>query len=56
MVDDLKIDDVYTIDKTLGNGTYGEVKRAIHNDTGEIYAVKIINIKDLNDDDMLNLQ
>ena len=32
----------YTIGKTLGEGTFGQVKIAIHNPTGEKVAVKIL--------------
>jgi len=37
------IDEVYKRDKkTLGKGTYGEVHRAVHNETGQKRAIKTI--------------
>ena len=30
----------YTLGKTLGEGTYGKVKLATHNESGKKYAVK----------------
>lgn len=38
-----KIGQVYDIEaKTLGKGTYGEVSKAVHKDTGQVRAIKKI--------------
>ncbi|KAI9146473.1 kinase-like domain-containing protein [Paraphysoderma sedebokerense] len=39
------VENEYHISKTLGSGTYAEVKLAIHKKTGQRYAVKIIDKK-----------
>lgn len=50
------IEDVYTFDKVLGEGSFGIVKRAIKKDTGEAFAVKMIKKENLESDDMNALQ
>lgn len=49
------IEDVYTFDKVLGEGSFGIVKRAIKKDSGEAYAVKMINKENLQTEDMTAL-
>jgi serine/threonine protein kinase len=43
--------DCYTIGKTLGKGSFGEVKEATHNKTGLKRAVKFIKKEDLDSDE-----
>ncbi|CAD8080235.1 unnamed protein product [Paramecium primaurelia] len=50
------INKVYTLEKTLGEGAFGVVKRAVKKSTGEQFAVKIINKENLSNDDLLALQ
>lgn len=40
-----RIETVYDIREVLGDGTSGQVRRAIHRQTGEEYAVKIISLR-----------
>ena len=38
-----KIDDIYKRDKkTIGKGTYGEVVKGVHKETGSVRAIKLI--------------
>jgi len=38
-----KLEDTYTINEKLGEGAFAVVKKATHNDTGEVYAIKTVN-------------
>jgi serine/threonine protein kinase len=37
-----KVTDIYTLGKLLGSGSYGSVNLAIHKETGEERAIKMI--------------
>jgi calcium/calmodulin-dependent protein kinase I len=50
------IKDKYFIDKTLGQGSFGEVKKATNKASGEEFAVKIINKAELEQEDLVALQ
>ena len=45
-----KINDLYNIHETLGEGAFAVVKKATHKVSGDLYAVKIINRASLNKD------
>ena len=44
-----KLEDNYIIGKTLGEGSFGVVKKVTHKITKELRALKIININLLNE-------
>lgn len=50
------IKDRYLFDKTLGQGSFGEVKKIKNKTSGEEFAVKIINKADMQPDDLIALQ
>jgi len=50
------IKDKYLFEKTLGQGSFGEVKKLKNKTTGEELAVKIINKSDMQQEDLLALQ
>jgi len=50
------IKDKYLFEKTLGQGSFGEVKRAKNKVTGEEFACKIVNKADMQQEDLLALQ
>ena len=43
----------YLLEKTIGEGTFGKVKLAIHIPTGEQVAIKILEKSKINDQDEL---
>eukprot|EP00986_Skeletonema_menzelii_P002634 scaffold722_cov147-Skeletonema_menzelii.AAC.4 len=45
-----KIEDLYNVHDTLGEGAFAKVKKATHKVSGELYAIKIINRSSLNKD------
>jgi calcium/calmodulin-dependent protein kinase I len=50
------IKDKYLFEKTLGQGSFGEVKKAKNKTTGEEFAVKMIQKADMQQEDLLALQ
>jgi len=50
------IKDKYLFEKTLGQGSFGEVKKAKNKTTGDEFAVKIVNKSDMQQEDLLALQ
>jgi calcium/calmodulin-dependent protein kinase I len=50
------IKDKYLFEKTLGQGSFGEVKKAKNKTTGEEFAVKMINKSDMAQEDLMALQ
>jgi len=50
------INEKYTMEKTLGKGSFGEVKKARNKDTNEEVAIKIIAKENLGDEDLMALQ
>ena len=46
----------YEMKETLGKGKYGEVKKAVHLDTKQVFAVKIINKKIMSQSELLSLR
>lgn len=53
---DEKITDYYKFEDELGAGSFAVVKSAINKKTGELVAVKIINRKEMEEDDEVALQ
>jgi calcium/calmodulin-dependent serine protein kinase len=43
--DDTLFDDVYDLDELIGSGPYSLVRKCIHKDTGDLFAVKIVDIE-----------
>ena len=48
--------DFYKFEEELGSGSFAIVRRAVSKQTGDEVAVKIIDRKQLEDDDELSLQ
>lgn len=46
----LRIEDLYNVHETLGEGAFAKVKKATHKVSGELFAIKIINRSSLNKD------
>ena len=42
--DEVLFDDVYELYETIGKGPYSVVKRCLHKETGQQFAVKIVDV------------
>lgn len=50
-----KVEDFYKFEEELGRGAYAIVKKALHRETGARYAIKIIDKKNLEEEDESSL-
>ncbi|DAZ99078.1 TPA: hypothetical protein N0F65_008383 [Lagenidium giganteum] len=50
-----RFEELYTLGRTLGSGTFSVVKEAVHKQTGERYAIKCIKREGLTEEDMEGL-
>ncbi len=46
----LRIQDIYILQETLGRGGHGVTKRAVHRVTGREFAVKILDKRSMHDE------
>ena len=50
------INNFYTFEETLGEGSFGKVRRSSKRETGEVVAIKTINKSMLDSDEIVNLE
>ena len=48
----MELTDIYEVKEKLGNGKFGLVRLGIHKQTGHKVAIKIMNKKDMNNQDL----